>query len=53
MTRTRNQTAGTSRRPPLFPREGCLSEGHRVVTSGELLPEQPVPLLLAQPSAQR
>ena len=66
MTSTRSQTAGgqsarASRRPPLSPREGWLSDGRHVlhfrptlwdrwsqrleVTSGELLPDQPVPLL--------
>ncbi|WP_411877189.1 DUF1651 domain-containing protein [Vulcanococcus limneticus] len=61
MTSTSGQRAGTSRRPPLSPREGWLSDGRRVlhfrptlwdrwtqrleVTSGEWLPDQSVPLL--------
>ncbi|MCP9793084.1 DUF1651 domain-containing protein [Vulcanococcus limneticus] len=60
-TSTRGQSAGASKRPPLSPREGWLSDGRHVlhfrptlwdrwtqrleVTSGELLPDQPVPLL--------
>ena len=61
MTSTRGQAAGASSHPPLSPKEGWLSDGRRVlhfrpthwdrwsqrleVTSGELLPDQPVPLL--------
>ncbi|MEB3199313.1 MAG: hypothetical protein VKK62_02145 [Synechococcaceae cyanobacterium] len=56
-------------RPPLSPQEAWLSDGRQVlpfrpsrwdrwtqrleVTEGELLPDQPVPLLQAKPSAQR
>ncbi|WP_411868895.1 DUF1651 domain-containing protein [Vulcanococcus limneticus] len=61
MTSARGKAAGASRRPPLSPKGGWLSDGRRVlhfrpthwdrwsqrleVTSGELLPDQAVPLL--------
>ena len=61
MTGANAQAAGASKHPPLSPREGWLSDGRRVlhfrpthwdrwsqrleVTSGELLPDEPVPLL--------
>ena len=54
-------STGTGKRPPLSPREAWISDGRQVlhfrptlwdrwsqrleVTSGELLPDQPVPLL--------
>ncbi|WP_411877297.1 DUF1651 domain-containing protein [Vulcanococcus limneticus] len=62
-------TAGANKRPPLSPREGWLSDGRRVlhfrptlwdrwtqrleVTSGELLPDQPVPLLISRKELTR
>ena len=54
-------STGASNRPPLSPREAWISDGRQVphfrpnrwdwlsqrlkITSGELLPDQPVPLL--------
>ncbi len=62
-------STGTRKRPPLSPREAWISDGRQVlhfrptlwdrwsqrleITSGELLPDQPVPLLHPQPLAQR
>jgi len=61
MTSTRGPAAEASKQPPLSPKESWLSDGRRVlhfrpthwdrwsqrleVTSGELLPDQPAPLL--------